>query len=513
MLKSFIKHRPRHVLAVYVEPQQIEIVRAQRHWRTWQVDSAEHFPIPDGDNVYDFLQRLNLRPRGYKGTALVLFLSRTYYSFHREHYPVSLQDHLYEALAYDWQENIFYDHDQTLHFFGTPVPVDGHLSVPIFTLQQNVYEKFQQVLGAGGFQTFAVIPSALTYESFFPNLSSEPDSHPLEIIGRVLDATRMEIHRFYRGRLLDSIVVGRKLDNLRLFRESLRCIENGQCQENLHIHLICTDGECAEDYEERWAEENLSVRAHSIQGSLLSHWIRHLFDKENIQTFDNALLLKPWKVPKVAWAIAALVLFFAMYAAYEVYSLNNLLETSRSLKKQTAALETQWKPIEQLQTRISKFQEDQKTLTQFNSQGYPLFEILTMLTQLTPDDTWLNYLSLRSGQLMLRGESKSAIKYLSELSKVEGMNDVRFASPVTRNPASDQERFNVQVQIDPEKLNKYLATLPSSDEAGDSEGDLQEPEEAIEEAPSEAVSSTEEVQQQSASPRMPGPRKAPRRNR
>ena len=45
------------------------------------------------------------------------------------------------------------------------------------------------------------------------------------------------------------------------------------------------------------------------------------------------------------------------------------------------------------------------------------------------------------------------------MSKAEGFGDVRFASPVTRNPNSDQERFNVQMQVDVEKLKKSFDAL------------------------------------------------------
>ena len=110
-----------------------------------------------------------------------------------------------------------------------------------------------------------------------------------------------------------------------------------------------------------------------------------------------------------------------------------MVQTSKHLKVQINQLETRWQPIEQLQTHITKFREDQKTLSEFNHEDYRLLELLNFLTLLTPDDTWLNYLSLRKGQLILRGESKSAIKYLSELSKIEGLSDVKFASPVTRD--------------------------------------------------------------------------------
>jgi general secretion pathway protein L len=137
-----------------------------------------------------------------------------------------------------------------------------------------------------------------------------------------------------------------------------------------------------------------------------------------------------------------------------------MVQTSNGLKVQIHQLEARWKPIEELQTRITKFQEDQKTLSQFKSEDYQLVELLSFLTQLTPDDTWLNYLSLRQGQLIIRGESRSAIKYLAELSKTEGLSDVKFASPVTRDPGTDLERFNVQLQLDMDKLKKSFEALP-----------------------------------------------------
>jgi len=461
MFKSIVRHRPKQLLAVYIEDQQIEVLRARRQWRTWEIDPTEQFTLPEGEALYEYLQRLNLRPRGRHGTALILLLPRTYYTFHREHYPSSLKDQLEEALTFDWHENTFHEEERTLHFYGSPVPLSRHLSVPVFTLQRDVVDKFIQVLGASGFQSFSIIPTALTYSAFLPFLSHHDESLPLEVMGRIIDPRHLEIQRFYNGLLLDSLMVGKEPDNMKLFRESLLCTETEGCPEKPHIHLICTDEECSREYVKEWQDENLPIHIQPIQGSPLSHWIRYLLEQDQIQTFDAQLTLKPWKTPKIVWPLLGAVLLYSLFVFYQVHAVHQLQETSRRLKKEIAQLETQWKPIEQLQSRIAKFQEDQKTLTEFSREGYPLREILTILTQTTPDDTWLNYLSVRKDQLMLRGESKSAIKYLPELSKVEGFTDVRFASPVTKNPSSDQERFNVQLQLDIEKLKKTIAAMPA----------------------------------------------------
>jgi general secretion pathway protein L len=476
MLKGFIKHRPKQVLAVYIESEKIQVLKASRKWRQWELDTTDTFTLPEGENLYDCLQRLNLRPRGRQTTALILFLPLAYYALHREYYPAALADRLEEALTFDWQENIFHDHEQTLHFFGPPVSVNQHLSVPIFSLQRDVYEKFHQAMGAGAFETFAVIPSALAFASFLPLLSADENRPPIDMMGRFIDPSHLEVHRYYKGQLLDSVMLDKNHDNLRLFRENLLSLGDGESENEAHINLLCTDGECSDGYVHEWRDQELSFRPHEVHDSLVSHWVKYLLNQDQIQAFDAHLLLKPWKMPKIVWPLLCAVVVFLLFAAWQVHSFSNQRELYRTLKKQNAQLETQWKPIEQLQTRISKFVEDQKTLSEFNVEGYPLLEILTVLSQETPIDTWLNYLSVRKGQLMVRGESKSAIKYLPELSKIEGFSDVRFASPVTKNPASDMERFNIQIHLDLEKFKKTIENIPPELKES-SPADMEPPEE------------------------------------
>jgi general secretion pathway protein L len=460
LFKSFIKHRPKQLLAVYVEPHQVDVLRARRKWRSWQTESVEQFTVPNGEVIYDFLQKLNLRPRGSKATALLLLLPRLYYGFHREHYPASLSDNLEEALSFDWPENVFHEPEQTLHFFGQAASIDHHLSVPIFSLRYDIYEKFYQALAGSNFQTFNVLPAAPGYSVLLRDRAIDQDSSDVEICGRIISSSCLEVNKFYKGLLLDSTVVRNDGDQLRLFRESLRGLDEVGAAESVHIHLICQAGERNKDHVRQWQEQDLPLSMVEIENPLITHWIERLLTQDTVQTFNPPLLLKPWEIPKAAYIVFALILFYSLYALYQTSSYDRLWESSQLLNKQRAQLEAQWKPIEQLQSRISKFQEDQNALAQFGGQGYPMLGLLTLLTEVTPQDTWLNYLSLRERELTLRGESSSAIKYLTELSKVKGFEDVRFASPVTRNPSSDKERFNVQVRLNLQVLQGILETIP-----------------------------------------------------
>lgn len=460
MLKEILRQRPKRLMAVYIEGRHVEVLRAQRQWRQWQIDASENQAFSEGDNIFEFLQRLNLKPRDSRPTALLLILPRNYYSFHREHYPVSLQDQLEEALVFDWQDNVFYETETTLHFAGPAVSINHHLSVPIFTLQRGVYEKFHQALGAPLFSTFAIIPSALAYKALSSPASPEDECLPLEFFGRSIDPRHAEVNRYYKGNLLDSILLGDGMGHVRMFLETLQSLGNGTCGDRYRVQVPCARGDRAEEHWGPWKDEGVPLEMRALPGSVLSHWVEHFLELDQVTTFEAPLLLKPWQAPKLLWALLAVILLYAAFALYSVHSFGRLQDQSKSLKRQVAQMETQWKPVEELQGRINQFQEDKKTLSQFHAEGYPILEIITILTRITPEDTWINYLSLRKGQLILRGESKSAIKYLPELSKVEGFTDVRFASPVTRNPTSNDERFNLQLQIDQEKLKKTIASLP-----------------------------------------------------
>ncbi|MGA2938293.1 MAG: PilN domain-containing protein [Syntrophobacteraceae bacterium] len=458
MLKSIIKYRPTNLYAVYVEPMRIEVLQAHRHWRSWEIGVAEQSRVPRGESVFDHLQYLNLKPKGRKGSALLAIVSSVFYSVHSEHYPLSIKDQLDDAINFDWQENIFQEHDRTLHFVGPPVVLNQHVSVPVFAIQKQIYDRLNQALNGTLFHTFAVVPSALSFSALLPLI--DDGGEECEIIVRCLDDGNLEVHRFYRGAFLDCAVVGKSFHGLELFGENLKSLGNEEREQ--HIHLICAPGESnsAESPVATWAKAGLPVKVQEVPESLVANWFRRLLKQDAIHTFDSEILLKPWQIPRIAAPLAALIFIFVLYGLYQSHVTTSMVQTSNGLKVQIHQLEARWKPIEELQTRITKFQEDQKTLSQFKSEDYQLVELLSFLTQLTPDDTWLNYLSLRQGQLIIRGESRSAIKYLAELSKTEGLSDVKFASPVTRDPGTDLERFNVQLQLDMDKLKKSFEALP-----------------------------------------------------
>jgi len=471
MLKAFSKRRPKHLTAVYVEPGQVEILRAHRHWRSWRIQTPERFTVPQGEGIFDYLQRLNLRPPTKRLSALLLFLPLTHYSFHKEYYPANLQDHLKEVLEFDWQENLFFEPERSLHFFGPFLPGSYQSTVPIFSLQQGVHDKFQQALGGHAYQAFVPVPSSLAYATLSSKPSSgAPATPPHELLGRMIDPAHLEVHRFYEGALVDSLLVNGDKNGLTLFREALGCLTDEASSGEIPIQLLCSEGECHEGYARQWREAGLPIETRPLSTSVLTQWIQKFLQQDEVRSFESPLRLKPWKMPRVVFPLAAAVGLYAFFAFHQMDKTAALLERSQALKDRRTQLETRWKPIEQLQARIARLEEDHKSLAQFGQNSYPLLDLLDMLSERTPQDTWLNYFSLQDTKLTLRGESKSAIKYLTELSTVEGFEEVKFASPVSRLPKSDRERLVLNVRIDPPKLRGALEQSRSREGAESADG-------------------------------------------
>jgi general secretion pathway protein L len=421
---------------------------------------TEHFHVPKNESVLDHLQYLNLKPKGRKGSALLVIVSGVFYSVHSEYYPLVIKDHLDEAISFDWQENIFLEHERTLHFAGPAVVLNNHVSVPVFTIQRDIYDKLNQALNGSFFHTFAVAPSALLFSGLLPSAADNEEAGQCEIVARSLDDDNLEVHRFYRGDFLGSALVSRSSNTIKLLAESLKGVDSEECEPRIVFVSAPGESKSGDPSAPILEEYGLQIRTREMRESFVTGWLRRLLKQDAIHTFDSEILLKPWQIPRIAAPLAALVLIFILYGFYQAHSAENMVQVSKRFAVQINQLQTRWKPVEEIQTRIAKFHEDQKTLSEFNSEDYQLLELMCLLTQLTPEDTWLNYLSLRKGQLILRGESKSALKYLAELSKTEGLTDVKFASPVTRDPGTDEERFNVQLQLDMDKLKKSLEVLP-----------------------------------------------------
>lgn len=77
-------------------------------------------------------------------------------------------------------------------------------------------------------------------------------------------------------------------------------------------------------------------------------------------------------------------------------------------------------------------------------------EMLRELTDRIPDDTWVQSLEYRDGEVQLRGESSQATALIGLLESAEGIEGVSFRSPVTQVARTGKERYNLAFTYRPE---------------------------------------------------------------
>lgn len=74
-------------------------------------------------------------------------------------------------------------------------------------------------------------------------------------------------------------------------------------------------------------------------------------------------------------------------------------------------------------------------------------ELLVELTRALPDDTWLGFLSLSGRELLIEGSSRSAAALVAPIEASPLFGRVSFRAPVTRDPGSTLERFQLAIEV------------------------------------------------------------------
>jgi general secretion pathway protein L len=85
---------------------------------------------------------------------------------------------------------------------------------------------------------------------------------------------------------------------------------------------------------------------------------------------------------------------------------------------------------------------------------------IDMLTQLIPDDTWLQRVQAQGNRFTLTGQTPNAAALMNTLSSNPGLRDVRAPSAATRSSGTNRESFVVEFTVTPELLRR--ASAPSN---------------------------------------------------
>ncbi len=113
-----------------------------------------------------------------------------------------------------------------------------------------------------------------------------------------------------------------------------------------------------------------------------------------------------------------------------------------------AALEPKARQAEILRARIAGALKGADVMAREQARTGNVLEILTALTQILPDDTYLTTLRLKDQILTIEGQSAAAAKLIPALSNNSLFADPAFTGPVTRTEHG-KDLFELRVRVNP----------------------------------------------------------------
>lgn len=119
----------------------------------------------------------------------------------------------------------------------------------------------------------------------------------------------------------------------------------------------------------------------------------------------------------------------------------------QDLSDELAGLEKTVKKVKQLQNEHSKMRDQVGYLVDIKDNNPSIIELLNLLTQAVPDNTYVQRLSLEAGLLSMQGLSASASELIPIIDKTGMFDDIRFAAPVTQSGGDGLEKYSITAQI------------------------------------------------------------------
>jgi general secretion pathway protein L len=144
-----------------------------------------------------------------------------------------------------------------------------------------------------------------------------------------------------------------------------------------------------------------------------------------------------------ALGIAVLILTgVAVYLPFQTAELS-----AARLETQLAEVKKKTTEVSHARSEIAALGEDSMFLVNRKRRAPNVTEILSQITKVMPDETWLVEFQLSAAELQVAGFSASASDLIGFLEHTPLFRNTAFRSPVTQDPASQRERFHIAARV------------------------------------------------------------------
>jgi general secretion pathway protein L len=142
-------------------------------------------------------------------------------------------------------------------------------------------------------------------------------------------------------------------------------------------------------------------------------------------------------------ALVAAVLLFLVFA-FPIWQLNR---AEKMLQKKIDTIQKEATVVGEKRAILNARLGAQNQLLNRKSQVPGKLQIVQELTHLFPDNTWVAKLSLAGVTVGVAGESDKASDLIELMDESPLFQNVRFDSPVTRNPKSNRDRYEIRMEL------------------------------------------------------------------
>jgi general secretion pathway protein L len=153
------------------------------------------------------------------------------------------------------------------------------------------------------------------------------------------------------------------------------------------------------------------------------------------------------------WAAAAAIT--AMLILAVVLPLWQDRQAVVALEPRVISARKEAEQVTALREQLNKLTAESHYLVDKKAQSAVVLEVMNELTRLLPDDTWLSSVELSGRQLRIQGESSAASALIGLIESSPLFSQTSFSSPVTQNPTTNRERFQLSATVE------LLASTPS----------------------------------------------------
>lgn len=161
-----------------------------------------------------------------------------------------------------------------------------------------------------------------------------------------------------------------------------------------------------------------------------------------LSSLDRA---RGWRGQKLTVAAAIAVCVLLTIAIY--LPVQQKQDRLSQFESQLAIAKAEAANTKELSEKIEALLDRSEFVVREKLQRPPVAELLTEITIVVPDDTWIIQFRWRGDQLTLAGYSASPSSLIALLEQSELLSEVQFNSPVTVDQRIGLERFNLSAKV------------------------------------------------------------------